>query len=1129
MVTRTGSAILLSWNEPADNVKTTGYNVYRNGELIAQNVAAPAYKDGGLVKNVIYRYAVEAFDASGNVSEKSETASSTVAAPAITDVSPADYSSIGGDQVTLSVRFKNVGNSIGNKVKIEYKTNGQDWKPITPTLLGQKTYNSTTLYVSYDWDISGLTGDGEYAVRYTLYDADDNTDVREVDYLIDKEAPEAVKELKATADNGAVRLTWEVSASADCVKYKVYRKSDADSSFKLIATVNGKNEFYYTDKDVEEGSAYTYAVTAVDDYANESEMSETVAVTVDTDQSAPVVKKVLPSSGKVNAVTELTATATDNRNVRQIKFFCKKDGEVQWNELAVVEAVQGNASYSWDTTVYADGIYHINAVAVDESGNESEEEFTRRYIIDNTGISKINITDGESGMTSVRLHWEDVADSDFGYFQIEQKNGGVYKKVGETTDTLGFTVENLIPETTYTFIVVGYDSLGNRGVESDEFSITTLADTAKPQIKAVYPVSSYYKDLLKLQARVEDNCAVGSVVFSYSLDGTSFVEIAKAEAASEVSDCSLSADFDISSLPEGSVFVKFEAYDRAGNKNMLPESGEEIVVEYFIDRTAPAKVENIKAVDGDGYVELTWDTPKDEDIDHYRIYRASNEDGIFKVAAENCTTLNYYDTQVAIGSSYIYKLEAVDIAGNVGEISDEVAATVSTDDTAPFITSMSPYDGERVGAKPLLKALAMDNALLASVKIEYMPSDSADGIWSFIGSTQASNRSCLASFIWNTEGLEEGDYRVRSIATDIYGNVSEAFEVTYTLDLTAPAAPAVSVTNGHFEIGLTMEGDKCDDFAYYEIQRKTVGERNWKTIGQIAEKSYTDTDVAADTVYLYRVAAYDQYGNCSISEEVEGCADDVDVMAPLASVPENMVGLVGMELAFDGMGSTDNVRITEYRWDMGNGDVIYGAQPRYTYHEAGTYQVKLTVSDAAGNSADAVINVRIDEKTGRGTARVRVMGDTGRPVPYAYVYMELDEGNHLSLRADSEGYVTVAEKVGLYNIAAYGDGYLPGETEIVINEYETKEYTLTLVEDELIVGELTVHKMTLEEMVEKGVDFSDPANYHTYVFNVTLGFREEPIPVTIEYVCNGEGKEFNIGGGTEGGGTGLGRADTVIR
>lgn len=272
-------------------MKTTGYNVYRNDELIAEHLTASTYRDGGLEKNLIYRYSVEAVDASGNVSERSETVSSTVAAPVITEVSPADYSSIGGDKVTLSVRFKNVGNSTGNKVKIEYRADEEEWQLITPTLLGQKTYNSTTLYVSYAWDISKLTGDKEYAVRYTLYDADDNTDVREVSYLIDKEAPEPVKELAATADNGAVRLTWEVSTSADCVKYKVYRKSDADSDFDLITTIDGKNEFYYTDKDVQEGSTYTYAVTAVDDYANESRLSEEVTVTVDADESAPVVKK----------------------------------------------------------------------------------------------------------------------------------------------------------------------------------------------------------------------------------------------------------------------------------------------------------------------------------------------------------------------------------------------------------------------------------------------------------------------------------------------------------------------------------------------------------------------------------------------------------------------------------------------------------------------------------------------------------------------------------------------------------------------------------------------------------------------------------------------------------------------
>ena len=86
-----------------------------------------------------------------------------------------------------------------------------------------------------------------------------------------------------------------------------------------------------------------------------------------------------------------------------------------------------------------------------------------------------------------------------------------------------------------------------------------------------------------------------------------------------------------------------------------------------------------------------------------------------------------------------------------------------------------------------------------------------------------------------------------------------------------------------------------------------------------------------NTLYSYKVAAYDKCGNVSWSKEAEAYADDLDTIAPVVDLPENLIGLEGMEMAFDGMGSTDNVRITGYKWDMGNGDVLTGAQPVYTY------------------------------------------------------------------------------------------------------------------------------------------------------------------------------------------------------
>lgn len=75
------SQINLSWSASTDNVAVAGYVVYRNASPIATTTSL-TYADTGLVASTLYSYTVNAFDASGNYSGLSSSASATTLAPA---------------------------------------------------------------------------------------------------------------------------------------------------------------------------------------------------------------------------------------------------------------------------------------------------------------------------------------------------------------------------------------------------------------------------------------------------------------------------------------------------------------------------------------------------------------------------------------------------------------------------------------------------------------------------------------------------------------------------------------------------------------------------------------------------------------------------------------------------------------------------------------------------------------------------------------------------------------------------------------------------------------------------------------------------------------------------------------
>src|SRR5213082_1782378 len=74
------SQINLSWTASSDNVGVSGYRVYRNGTQIA-TTGTTSCANTGLSPSTTYSYTVAAYDAAGNLSAQSSSASATTPAP----------------------------------------------------------------------------------------------------------------------------------------------------------------------------------------------------------------------------------------------------------------------------------------------------------------------------------------------------------------------------------------------------------------------------------------------------------------------------------------------------------------------------------------------------------------------------------------------------------------------------------------------------------------------------------------------------------------------------------------------------------------------------------------------------------------------------------------------------------------------------------------------------------------------------------------------------------------------------------------------------------------------------------------------------------------------------------------
>lgn len=76
----TTSSTTISWSASSDNVRVTGYDIYRDGSLVG-SATGTSFTDTGLSPSTTYSYTVKARDAAGNVSESSQAISVTTLSP----------------------------------------------------------------------------------------------------------------------------------------------------------------------------------------------------------------------------------------------------------------------------------------------------------------------------------------------------------------------------------------------------------------------------------------------------------------------------------------------------------------------------------------------------------------------------------------------------------------------------------------------------------------------------------------------------------------------------------------------------------------------------------------------------------------------------------------------------------------------------------------------------------------------------------------------------------------------------------------------------------------------------------------------------------------------------------------
>ncbi len=279
--------------------------------------------------------------------------------------------------------------------------------------------------------------------------------------------------------------------------------------------------------------------------------------------------------------------------------------------------------------------------------------------------------------------------------------------------------------------------------------------------------------------------------------------------------------------------------------------------------TTPGTPANLTATPGNAQVTLSWQ--KVSGATSYNVYRGTATNGQSSTpVATNVTATSYVNSGLTNGTTYFYKVKAVNSAGS-GNASNEASATPSAGTPTP-----TPP-----GAPSSLSATAGN----ATVNLTWQAVSGATTYNVYRG-TAANGQSTtpvatnLTGTTYSNTGLTNGTtyfYKVRAVNTAGAGNPSNEASATPIAPpppVTVPVAPTgLTATGGNQQVVLTWT--PVTGATTYNIYRGTAtnGQSGTPVATNVTAATYTNTGLTNGTTYFYKVRAVNSAGTGPVSNE----------------------------------------------------------------------------------------------------------------------------------------------------------------------------------------------------------------------------------------------------------------------
>jgi fibronectin type 3 domain-containing protein len=866
----TGNVLNITWTK-STATDIANYKIYRStisgftpgpGNHIASPITN-SYLDSGLTDGTTYYYRIRAVDEVPNEGPSSDEA---IGVPH-DSMPPAKVMGVSATIIPT-----------GNALSLSWTANTE------PDLVNYKVYRSTTsgftpgpinliaTPIINSYLDSGLTDGTIYYYRISAVDEVPNegpASDQASGIPADTMAPPQVLGLTVSViyTGNVLQLTWTASSATDFDHYNIYRSNESSTGLYILIATSVTTS--YIDSGLEDGHAYYYKVSAVDEVPNEGANS-TIKVGIPADTVAP------PQVSGVRITTVLTGTALN----------------LQWNNMSGVSAdradlvgyriyrsltsgfTPGPANYLANTTnlYYNDtgltyGLtYYYRVSAFDEVPNigTASYQVTGNTIPSFPGpppqVTGVLVTSIPEG-NKLNIQWDNLRLTvlDVVGYRIYRNSTSspIFFLIASTPNNY-FNDSGLVDGRTYWYKISAYDEVPNYGTNSTAISGIPQDIIAPSKVVgiviSVVPVGNAL-NLTWIASSAPD--LVNYKIYRSTISG--FTPGPGNLIASPTTNSYLD-----SGLTDGTIYYyRIRAVDEVPNEGT--PSDEAIGTPH--DSMPPPKVTGVcKYLLPNDSIYLTWTASSAPDLVNYKVYRSTISGftpGPTSLIATPVSN-SYVDNDIMPENTYYYRISAVDEVPNEGTPSDEAMGPW------PDITPPAQVTGLIINIVSTGNALNLQwDSLSASTPdlqgyliYRSMTSGFTPGPSNLIANTPNN--------YYNNTGLCDGItyyYRVR--AFDEVPNIGTAsVQASGTPQDTTPPPQVTGVL-----VLAKAEGNKLDiswlpafggDVAGYRVWRNSTSV-SWILVATLGMSYYNDTGLMNGWTYCYKISAFDEVPNYGLN------------------------------------------------------------------------------------------------------------------------------------------------------------------------------------------------------------------------------------------------------------------------